>query len=327
MKHQGYSPDLIISHPGWGESLFLHDVWHDAKIAMYCEFYYCAEGADVGFDPEFVPREDEDVCRLRLKNINNHLHFEQVIAGISPTHWQASTFPDFFRPRISVIHEGINTKILTPNADATITFANGVTIRKNDEIITFVSRNLEPYRGFHIFMRSLPELLKRRPNARILIIGNNDVSYGTRPANGGSWKDVMVQEISPLINPADWQRVNFLGNIAYDHFVAILQITRVHVYLTYPFVLSWSLLEAMSIGAAIIASDTVPLHEAIIDKQTGRLVDFFDIPAWVDQICALLDDEEQRRFLGANARQFAQAPYDLYSVCLPKQMAWIESLL
>ncbi|MFN3919467.1 MAG: glycosyltransferase, partial [Methylohalobius sp.] len=283
---QGFRPDAILAHPGWGESLFLKDLWPKARLGIYCEFFYHAQGADVGFDPEF-PAADPvlEAARLRLKNLNTLLHFEVADAGISPTYWQASTFPKPFRDKITVIHDGIDTAQLAPNPQVTLNLSTQrgerFTLTRADEVVTFVNRNLEPYRGFHVFMRALPELLRRRPKARVLIVGGNEVSYGARPdpkRYGGlsTWREIFTAEVRPKIPEAHWQRVHFLGLIPYPAFVALLQLSSVHVYLTYPFVLSWSLLEAMSVGCAIAASDTPPVREAIHHGETGRLVGFFD---------------------------------------------------
>lgn len=326
MRAKGLNPDLIVSHHGWGESLFLKDVWPQAKLAIYCEFYYHPLGADVGFDPEFPVKDEGEVCRLRLKNLNNLLHFEAADAGISPTHWQASTFPEPFRSKITVVHDGIDTEAVAPNPAVSLTLNGNIKLTRADEVITFVNRNLEPYRGYHIFMRTLPELFKRRPQARVLIVGADDVSYGARPEEGKKWKDIFASEVRPQISDADWARVHFLGHIPYQHFIPLLQLSTVHVYLTYPFVLSWSLLEAMSVGCAIVASDTQPLREAIRHDDTGRLVDFFDVPGLANEVCALLDDPVARQRLGANARAFAQATYDLKTVCLPRQLQWVQGL-
>lgn len=336
LKAQGVVPDVIVAHHGWGESLFLKEVWPQARLAIYCEFYYQPHGADVGFDPEFAAADPGgDACRLRLKNLNNLLHFEVADAGISPTQWQASTFPEPFRRRIAVIHDGIDTTAVAPNPQVQLTLGNRAgattTLNRSSEVITFVNRNLEPYRGYHTFMRALPELLARRPNARVLLVGADDVSYGARPdpqRYGGlrSWKDIFAAEVRPRISERDWARVHFLGKVPYAQFIGLLQLSTVHVYLTYPFVLSWSLLEAMSAGCAIVASDTQPLHEAIRHGETGRLVNFFDVPALVAQVCDLLDDPAERQRLGANARTFAQQRYDLQTVCLPQQLAWVQGL-
>jgi glycosyltransferase involved in cell wall biosynthesis len=331
LKQQGFEPDVIVAHHGWGESLFLKEVWPQAKLGIYCEFYYHPHGADVGFDPEFPAKDAGDVCRLRLKNLNNLLHFEVADAGISPTHWQASTFPEPFRNRITVVHDGIDTEAVAPNPVVSLTLNGNLILTRQDEVITFVNRNLEPYRGYHVFMRALPEILKRRPKARVLIVGGDDISYGARPTieeNGGlKWKDIFATEVRAQISDADWSRVYFLGTIPYQHFIPLLQLSTVHVYLTYPFVLSWSLLEAMSVGCAIVASDTQPLHEAIKHDETGRLVDFFDVPRLANEVCELLDASVTRQRLGQNARAFAQANYDLQTVCLTRQLAWVEGLV
>jgi glycosyltransferase involved in cell wall biosynthesis len=198
-------------------------------------------------------------------------------------------------------------------------------------VITFVNRNLEPYRGYHIFLRALPEILRSRPQARVLLVGGDDVSYGARPDplkyDGlTKWKDIFLREVRPQVSDADWSRVHFLGNLPYDQFIPLLQLSSVHVYLTYPFVLSWSLLEAMSAGCAIVASDTQPLREAIRHGETGRLVDFFDVSGLARQVCELLADPQARARLGSAARSFAREHYDLREVCLPRQLAWVEGL-
>lgn len=323
LREQGFAPDVIIAHPGWGESLFLKDVWPSARLGIYGEFYYHPEGADVGFDPEFPDSDPGEVCRLRLKNLNNLLHFEIADAGISPTHWQASTFPEPFRSKITVVHDGIDSAAIAPNPNISLTLGGKQTLTRRDEIITFVNRNLEPYRGYHIFMRALPRILAARPNARVLIVGADDVSYGARAPEGRKWKDIFLDEVKDRL---DMNRVYFLGTVPYGHFIPLLQLSTVHVYLTYPFVLSWSLLEAMNVGCAIVASDTQPLREAIRHDETGRLVDFFDTTGLAEQVCALLADPSARARLGANARAFARATYDLKTVCLPKQLAWVKEL-
>ena len=324
LNASGFQPDVIVAHPGWGESLFLKDVWPDARLAIYSEFFYTASGSDVGFDPEF-PEQSQAVStpRLRLKNLNNFMHFDIADAGLSPTHWQASTFPEPFRHKITVIHDGIDTVAMAPSPAAVLTVASGREVKAGAEIITFVNRNLEPYRGYHSFMRALPEILRQRPNAQVLIVGGDDVSYGAKPPAGQTWKEIFLSEVRDQI---DLERVHFLGMLPYAQFRTLLQISAVHVYLTYPFVLSWSLLEAMSIGCAIVASDTAPVREVIRHDETGRLCDFFDAGKLAEAICELLDQPEERKRLGLNARALAMKEYDLRTVCLPRQMAWVASL-
>ncbi|MEQ9260030.1 MAG: glycosyltransferase [Roseovarius sp.] len=327
LREAGFAPDLILAHPGWGEPMFLADVWPGAKIGIYCELYHLACGANLNFDPEFARADREvEALRIRLKNINNHLHFDMADAGISPTRFQADTFPQPFRERITVCHDGIDTRASCPNPGARLALEGGE-VSRDDEVITFANRNLEPYRGYHIFMRALPRLLRERPKARVLIVGGDEVSYGAAPPKGQTWKQIYIDEVRGQIPDADWARVHFLGRIPHERFTALLQVSRVHVYLTYPFVLSWSLMEAMACGAAVVASDTAPVREVIREGETGRLVDFFDREALVARVCELLDDAGQRARLGAAARADVVGRYDLARIALPRQKAWIERVM
>jgi len=323
LKKQGYTPEVIAAHPGWGESLFLKEVWPEAKLKLYCEFFYHARGADVGFDPEYSSSDPADAGRVTLKNANTLLQFQQADAGISPTHWQASTFPPHIQEKITVIHDGIDTEVLRPNPSVRFKLDNGQALSRDDEVITFVNRTLEPYRGFHVFMRSLPKLLAAKPHAQVLIVGKEGVSYGAQPPSGKSWETQFCDEVMPQLTAQQRDRIHFLGNIEYARFISLIQVSRVHVYLTYPFVLSWSLLEAMSVGCSIVASDTQPLHEAIKHEETGKLVDFFDPAALADSVIGLLEDNVERERLGIAAREFAISNYDLKGVCLPQQIEWL----
>lgn len=329
LQQQGYAPDVIIGHYGWGETLFLKEVWPQARLGLYCEFFYHAQGADVGFDPEFPASEDE-ACRIRMKNMNSLAHFAIGDAYISPTRWQASTFPETIRPRIRVIHDGLDTQTLAQNPAISLSVksTNGQVRRltREHQVITFVNRSLEPSRGYHRFMRALPDLLKLNPQAQVVIVGAEGTSYGQQPADGVSWKQRYINEVATRMSPTLWQRVFFTGTLHYPQFISLLQLSTVHVYLTYPFVLSWSLLEAMSIGCTIVASDTAPVVEAIQHGETGLLVDFFDTDALVQQVSMLLGNPELRNALGKRARVFAQEHYDLKSKCLPAQMEWVTSL-
>lgn len=324
LKSAGYVPDLVIAHPGWGESLFIKELWPETTLALYCEFYYQAKGADVDFDPEFISHGFDSACRLRLKNVNNLVHMSLADAGLSPTYWQASTFPDYFRQKISVVHDGIDTGVVKPNAESYYPINETLTLSKQDEVITFINRNLEPYRGYHSFMRSLPALLAQRPKAHVLLIGGFEVSYGSAAPEGQSWYQLFLDEVKDQI---DLKRVHFLGKVPYGDYLKILQLSTVHVYLTYPFVLSWSLLEAMSCECAIVASDTAPVAEVIKHEETGLLVDFFNYENITQQVIRLLEAPDLRQKLGQQARDLIQQQYDLKAVCLPRQLAWVQSLL
>jgi glycosyltransferase involved in cell wall biosynthesis len=273
--------------------------------------------------------------QIKLKNLNTNLHFDIADAGLSPTKFQASTFPAPFRDRIEVIHEGVDTDALISRPDIKLQIKTkaglSAELTRADEVVTFVNRELEPYRGYHVFMRALPELLKLRPNAKFLLVGGTGVSYGARPDPAvygeRSWAQIFADEVMPKISIEDRERIFFLGKVPYQQFIGMLQLSRVHVYLTYPFALSWSLMEAMSIGCAIVGSDTAPVREVIEHDRNGRLVNFFDIPGLVNEISALLAQPDERQRLGANARAFARENYDLKRVCLPRQIAWLEGLV
>jgi len=325
LNKKGFYPDLIVAHPGWGETLFIKKIWPNSKLAIYCEFYYQTTGSDVGFDKEFSKVDSTDGCHIDMKNLVNTVQFPSVDFAISPTKWQASTYPDHFRSKISVIHDGIDTDLVKPNSTASLLINNQIKIDKNDEIITFVNRNLEPYRGFHVFMRSLPELLSKKPNLRILIVGGDSVSYGRKPIGSKSWKERFIAEVKPKIPSELWNRIYFLGKIPYEIYLQLLQISTVHVYLTYPFVLSWSFLEAMSAGCSIVASNTQPVSEVIKHDENGLLVDFFDIDGFVNNIILLLDNKKKRDLLSKNARKFVIDNYDLKQICIPKQIEWINN--
>jgi glycosyltransferase involved in cell wall biosynthesis len=327
LKAQGFEPDVICAHHGWGESMFLKDVWPTARLGLYCELYHLTEKPFLNFDPEFASKNTEgDVLRIRLKNLNNRLHEEIMDAGISPTRFQAGTFPEAWQERITVAHDGIDTAAVRPNPNARLSIDGTLTLTRDEEVITFINRNLEPYRGYHIFMRALPEILRKRPNAHVVLLGGDEVSYGAKPPQGQTWKQIFIDEVRGRIPTPHWSRVHFLGRVPYDRFLAMMQVSTAHVYLTYPFVLSWSLLEAMSAECAILASDTDPVREVMTEGETGLMVDFFDKEALVERLCALLDDAPLRARLGANARRFVQENYDLQKVCLPQHLDWVARL-
>lgn len=328
LKKQGFSPDVIIAHPGWGESLFIKDVWPNAKLALYCEFHYLPEGADVGFDPEFPTDSIMEKQRIALKNINNFLHYEIADAGISPTHWQASSFPASFRSKISVIHDGIDTNyfIPNPNVEVTLELSDSKTLKltKKDKIMTYSARNLEPYRGFHTFMRAIPTILAGDPDVRIIIMGDDGVSYGNPPVNHSNWKAQLIEEIEPQMNPSIWSRVHFLGRVEIQQYLKILQLSRLHVYLTYPFVLSWGLLEALSCGCETLVSDTAPLKEITNQLDSMNTFDFFKPEELADRALRVIS-QAPTSTNSQRARKLILEQYAL-SKCLEEQKKWVYSL-
>jgi glycosyltransferase involved in cell wall biosynthesis len=318
----GFKPEVILAHPGWGETLPLRTIFPNARIVLYCEFFYGTHGRDVGFDPEFPATGVDGHVALQLKNASTLLALADCDAGISPTDWQRSTFPQEYQHKITTIHEGIAADVVTPNPNAVLQLPSGRELRQADEIVTFVARNLEPLRGYHVFMRALPHIMSERPRAQIVIIGGDGVSYGASPPPGTTWKSIFFDEVAGQIDP---ERVHFVGRLPYADYLSALQISSAQIYLTYPFVLSWSLLEAMSAGCVIIGSDTDPVRE-VLNAKNGILVPFFDVEQLAERVVEVLEHPFQFTSLRAHARQTILDQYDLVQICLPKLLALIRGL-
>lgn len=321
LRASGFSPDVIVAHPGWGESLFCKDIWPQSRLVVFAEFFYSTSGADFNFDPEFANDDLVDRMRLRLKN-SVHLHALHAADAIyTPTQWQGSQILAEYHRKMSVIFEGVDTEVVMPEPNAFVQLQRDhLKLTAQSEVITFVNRNLEPYRGFHIFMRALPEILKQRPQAHALIVGENNISYGVPPKDGASWREVMMREVGAKL-PTD--RVHFLGGLSYQDYLRILQISSCHVYLTYPFVLSWSCLEAMSAECVVVASRTEPVTEVIAHGENGLLFDFFDVAGLSQQVINILSNPKSFEAFGQAARQTVVNRYDLHKKCLPAQIQLI----
>jgi glycosyltransferase involved in cell wall biosynthesis len=320
----GLKPDVVVAHPGWGETLFLKDIFPRARHVQYLEFFYRAHGADVGFDPEF-PSTVDTVCRVRVKNSTQLLSFEYADAGISPTLWQKTRYPADWQPRIAQIHDGIDTAKVRPADEATITIrrpsgAGELQLTRADEVLTYVARNLEPYRGFHTFMRAIPALLERRPNLNIIVVGGDEVSYGTKLPDNATYREHYAREWGKDV---DRSRVHFTGKLPYADYLKVLQVSSLHLYLTYPFVLSWSMLEAMSAGCVVLGSATAPVQEVIRDAENGFLTDFFAVDALVERACDLLANRKDLAAIRQAARQTIVSRYDLQSICLPQMLQFL----
>lgn len=318
----GFTPDVIFGHPGWGETLFLREIWPEARLLVYAELMYQTEGADVGFDPEINPASDE----VRVSTIARSAHLVQSLvmadAGLTPTRYQYDSFPPELQTKLTVIHDGIDTDKVAPDPAARFTLDDGRTLSAQDEVLSYVSRSLEPYRGFHVFMRALPDVMAARPQAQVVIVGAEGVSYGAPPRHGGSWKARSLAELGDRI---DLSRVHFVGRVSYARYLSLLQVARVHCYLTFPFVLSWSLTEAMAAGCHIVASDTAPVRELIRDGENGRLVGFFDQEALVAALTRGLAGDPAESRLRRAARQTIVDSYDLRRHSLPRLIDWVES--
>lgn len=318
LKAQGFLPDVVVVHPGWGEGLFLRELFPAARHVHYCEYFYHADGSDMGFDPEF-PATLDDRLRVHVRNSTQLLGLTQCDAGISPTHWQRSRYPAEYQSKISVLHEGIDTALIKPDSQAVLE-VQGKVFRAGEEIVTFVSRNLEPYRGFHCFMRALPKLQSMRPSARVVIVGGDEVSYGRRLPAGETYRQKYSMQIKDQV---DWSRVDFLGKLPYLDYLKVLQVSSAHVYLTYPFVLSWSMLEAMAAGCLVIGSSTPSVQELLTDGENGVQVNFFDTEMLAQKVADVLANPQAFVPIRQRAREFIQQRYDLHTHCIP---AWIDFL-
>jgi glycosyltransferase involved in cell wall biosynthesis len=314
LKKLGFSPDIIIGHHGWGEMLNLRDVWPDTPMLGYMEFYYHAGAVDVGFDPEF-PADPADYPRIRAKNAINHIALNLGGEGQTPTEWQLSTYPEWARPSINLLHEGVHLDVCKPDTNVAKSplKIGDMQIRPGDKLVTYVSRDLEPYRGFHLMMRALPHLLAARKDVRVVLVGADGVSYGTTPREKGkTWREVMMQELG---NKLDLKRVVFPGRLEYPTYLKLLQRSDCHVYLTYPFVASWSLREALATGCAVVGSDTEPVREFITDGENGLLVPFFDPKGLARTILKVLEDRKLAARLRANARRSAERNLSMEDYC------------
>ncbi|MES2606798.1 MAG: glycosyltransferase family 4 protein [Pseudomonadota bacterium] len=318
---KGFKPDVVVAHPGWGEALFLKDAFPHARHIQYLEFFYGAVGADVGFDPEFPTSVDLN-CKVRIKNATQLLSFEYADAGIAPTQWQKSRYPADWQQRITCLHDGINTATVRPTDDASFTVkttegSTPLRLTGADEVLTYVARNLEPYRGFHTFMRAVPALLEKHSAAQLIIVGGDGVSYGRAPSDNLTYREHYLREWGSNV---DRSRVHFVGKLSYADYLSVLQISSLHIYLTYPFVLSWSMLEAMSAGCAVLGSATAPVQEVITEGRNGFLTDFFDSAALAQRASDLLANRKELASVRQAARQTVIEHYDLHRLCLPRML-------
>ena len=320
LKQQGWIPDIIVGHPGWGELMFAKDVFPNVPVLSFFEFYYRSQGSDVGFDPKDTVTLD-DRCRIRTKNFIQTLALETTDAGMAPTRWQFQQYPEEYRYKIKVVHDGVDTSRACPDPEATFELADGTVLTRNSEVITYVARNLEPYRGFPTYMAAVEQLQKERPNATFVVVGGDEVSYGRRAPDGKTYREIAMEN-----HKLDLQRVHFVGKIPYSYFLRLLQVSSVHVYLTYPFVLSWSMIEAMSAECLVVGSATPPAMEVIQDGYNGLLVDFFSAEQVVARVCDVLDRPELYDPIRKRARETVLERYDLRK-CLNTQLNLIQGLI
>lgn len=319
LKKKGFDPEIIIGHPGWGETVFLAEIFPKAKQILHGEFYYRSEGGDVGFDPEFGQLGLEERFRIHGKNATMAMCYADARRIVCPTRFQASVLPQSFQSKIEVIHEGVDTSFASPNPDAVFTLKGGRKLDRTTPVITFINRRFEPLRGYHVFMRALPRLMAEVPEAQVLMIGHEDGrGYGQEAPKGQTWKAHFLDEVKDRL---DLNRLHFTGPLPHEQMIDALRISSAHIYYTYPFVLSWSLIEALSCECLVLGSDTAPLHDAITSGQNGLLNDFFDTDALSQAMidaCRRPDDFVPLR---KAARQTAIERFDRETICQP---AWLK---
>ena len=317
MKEDGYSPDLVVAHSGWGPGLYVRDIWPDAKYVGYFEWYYRTKGADTGFLDE-VTRDDEH--RIRTRNAAILLDLAACNWGIVPTGFQASQFPDVMRRKLSVQHDGVDTDYFAPAAERRRLKLPDRDLSHVDELVTYVARGMEQYRGFPQAMTAFAEVQKRRPRAHVMIVGQDRVAYGRKLPGGDTFRKKMLRELD-----FDQDRLHFTGLLPRQDYREVLLASSVHVYLTVPFVLSWSMIEAMSAGCVLAASDTDPVREVVRDGENGLLVDFFDPGALADRICEVLERPAAFADLRENARRTAVERYAA-STLVPLRAQLLEAV-
>jgi glycosyltransferase involved in cell wall biosynthesis len=323
LRERGFTPDLIVGHSGWGETLFVKDVFPGVPVLANFEFYYHPFGVDADFDPEFVSTFNEP-SRLRARNGINLLAFQGADWGHSATNWQRSLYPSEMQARISVLHEGVDTDLVRPNPSASFRLpGSGRLLTRRDEVVTYVARNLEPYRGFHIFMRALPQLLQRRKRAHVVIVGDVGVSYGAPAPPNSTFKAMLLEELGDKL---DLSRVHFVGLLDYHAYLTLLQVSTVHVYLTYPFVLSWSFIEALACGCVIVGSATPPVLEVLRDGVNGFAVDFLAVKKLESRIERCLEERRELQPVRQAARATAVEHFDLKRLVLPQWMKLFDAL-
>jgi glycosyltransferase involved in cell wall biosynthesis len=317
LKAQGFIPDVVYGHSGWGPTLFIKDLFPQAKLYAYFEWFYHAHGSDADFDPS-DPLDANGAARIRVKNTPILMDLVNCDRGLSPTHWQHQQLPAEFHAKLKVLHDGVDTNFFCPKPGAKLVLPEiGLDLSHVDEIVTYATRGMEPYRGFPQFMESVALIQQRRPNCHVVVVGADRVAYGKTLPDGKTYKQLMLEKL-----PLDLSRLHFTGSLPYEQYLQVLQASSAHIYLTRPFVLSWSMLEAMSTGCLVIGSNTAPVREVIQDGKNGLLVDFFSPAEIADRVDEALEHSTRLANLRADARATILKHYDLATL-LPRHIQWL----
>ena len=317
LKAQGFIPDIIYGHSGWGPTLFMKEVFPKAELLCFFEWFYHPRGSDADFDPS-EPLNADDLCRIRVKNAPILIDLYNCNRGLTPTNWQHQQFPPEYHSKINVCHDGIDTNFFQPKPDAKLVLpCINLDLSHVSELVTYVGRGMEPYRGFPQFMEAVALIQQQRPNCHIVVVGEDRVAYGKQLPDGKTYKQLMLEKLD-----LDLSRLHFTGRLPYHEYLQVLQASSAHIYLTRPFVLSWSMMEAMSTGCLLIAANTPPVLEVIKDGKNGLLVDFFSPEQIADKVNKVLDNSQDMKAIRAAARKTIVNNYDLAKL-LPQHLDWL----
>ncbi|MEL7035302.1 MAG: glycosyltransferase family 4 protein [Cyanobacteria bacterium J06592_8] len=319
LKAKGFVPDIICGHSGWGPTLFAKEAFPDTPLLCYFEWFYHSRGSDADFDPA-DPLTVDDMARIRIKNTPILVDLYTCDWGLSPTRWQRAQFPSELQSKISVLHDGVDTSYFKPEPGAKLVIPDVIDLSGVEELVTYVARGMEPYRGFPEFIEAVAYIQERRPNCHVVVVGSERVCYGKSLPDGMSYKEYMLKKI-----PLDLSRIHFVGALPYGQYLKVIQASDVHIYLTRPFVLSWSMIESMSTGCLIVGSDTAPVREVIRDGENGLLVDFFSPKQIADRVSEVLDHRDRMAEIRVKARQTVLERYDLAKL-LPQQLQLINEV-
>ena len=310
-------PDLVVAHSGFFTSAFFRELY-DCPIVNLFEYYYHPTESDCDFRSDLFSRNIIQDMQTRVRNSVFLLDLENCDFGYCPTDWQRSLFPEEFQSKLTTAHDGIDTNYWRPatSGSAIQRIRESLEIPNNMKVVTYVTRGFESMRGFDIFMKFAKRLCDSRVDVVVLVVGSDHVCYGAdrQITDGLSFKDWVLQQ-----DDYDLNRIRFLGHVPSDTVRDVYQISDLHVYLTAPFIVSWSPLEAMSSGCLMLGSDTQPVQEVVGHGENGLLSDFFDVDRMVDQARCCLDEPHTFRPLRAAARQTIKQRFSL-EACLPKLM-------
>jgi glycosyltransferase involved in cell wall biosynthesis len=312
-------PDAIIGHVGWGGMLFARDAMPGVPLIGYCEYFYNAAGSDLDFDPA-TPVPEAERRRIRMRNAAQLVTLQTLDFAYAPTRWQQQQYPQALRQRIAICHDGIDMRACRPDAQATFTLPDGRVLRPGDPIVTFVARDLDPYRGYPQFMRAAARIAQARPEVSFVAVGGDGPGYGRPRPDGRLWREVMLEETGL------GARITHIPWLDHDDLVRLFQVSAAHVYLSVPFVLSWSLLEAMACGCLIVGSATPPVQEVVRHGANGLLAPFFDEAVLARTVLAAIDGSPIVNGLRQAARRTVMAHYEL-EACLDRQLGFVNRLV